>query len=216
MSTGNQGLADQVYSQLQKDNPGTQFSNDQQGQPQMQGQMQGQLQGQPQGQMSPQNQQQLQQLQQNFMMIIKNDPAMAQKYGDPRILQQAMGDFNTMYNEVFEYTKRMNQQAPNQQQNQPDENEQETGEDETEDDESSVDDIDMMDTNQSTIMKIVNLIKGPLVMTLIYAIISTPYVQDFMMKLFPKFQESSWFKLFYFSAIFFILIVGIKVIGNSF
>lgn len=214
MSQGN--LAGELISEMQKNNPPNVFNVNSDGDQLAGGQM---------GQSSQNNGQsgaQINtQLQQQFMFVLQQDPQLQQKFADPQILQQALQNTNVMMNTIAYFQQQIQSRQPSQslQSSQPptqpqvkppitdddDDDVEENSDDDKVQYEDKIEDIDLMSSKQSWMDKIINNIKMPLIMTVMFALLLQPFIRDYIVKLIPKIQDSIILQTLLLGGLFFIV-----------
>jgi hypothetical protein len=182
-----------------------------------------------QGQSDGQNVQINPQLQQQFMFVLQQDVQLQQKFADPQVLQQALQNPNVMMNTIafFQQQLQARQQVPQQQpiqqqqqsqsppQPEPDDDDADTDEDDKVQYDDKIDDIDLMSSSkQSWMDKILNNLKEPLLMTVIFVILLQPFVRDYLIKFIPKIQDSPILQTAALAAVFLIGTFSLKIFMN--
>lgn len=224
-------LVGELVNEMQRTNPPHVFNVDNNGN--ATGSSQGQFQqGGINGAVSGGNNNQSQvnpQLQQQFMIVLQQNPQLMQMFQNPQNLQQALQNPTIMMNIIAQHQQlqsqaQMAQPTPNQLameqiQHQMDTNEQE--EEEEEDDDVNPDQMLNLqgpvqyddeigevnipkshNVNQSFTEKLMNDLKGPLIATLIFLILTQPTIKDFLVTSIPKIQDSVLLQTITFASIF--------------
>jgi hypothetical protein len=174
---------------------------------------QGQGQGQGQGmQINPQ-------LQQQFMYVLQQNPSIRQQFADPKTLEQALQNSNVMMNTIAFHQQSLAQSAsqPQTPQQQPQTEEDTTDEEDNEDGEKNqyddkIDDIDIMNIKPSTIDRIVQMLKLPIILTLIYILLSQPVIKEYLITWIPYIANSTILQTLLLGVIF----LSINVVLNIF
>ena len=138
------------------------------------------------------------------------------------MLQKALGDTGVMMNTIAYFQQQYAQQGqqtsqepqgPQEPQGAPDESdkESETSEDNEDSDEKHVqfedkiDDIEEMTSKKSWVDWIINRIKEPIILTIIFVILFQPSVQKYIIGLIPRLQDAPILQMGTFAVIFFTL-----------
>ena len=206
--TNGGNLAGEMISEMQKHNPGMFDANGQMSAPTYQpntGYAPNDAQPQPQSQPQPGVGNQINpQLQKQFMFVLKQDPEIQQKFADPHMLEQALQDTAVMMNAIAFYQQKQKVQR----------NDKEIDEDDVDDDdndkneesaqyEGEVEEIEELKPEESTLDWLVSGIKIPIILTLVYILLSHPFFKEYIIKYIPKLQESTTVYIVLMSIIFF-------------
>jgi hypothetical protein len=217
IGTGSGNLAGELINELQQTNPPGAInfedaapypSPDAQQVPSQgpgQGQGQGQDQGQGQGpvQINPQ-------LRQQFVNVLKQDPQIQQKFANPEIFQQALQNPTVMMNTISYFQQQANSQHPSSSPPPPPPSapaEEEEPEEETDDkaQQYEIDDLEPMTVKSSWIDKIFRSAREPIVMTILFLLLTLPAIRAMIIQWIPKLQDAPTLQMMAFAGIFFIV-----------
>lgn len=161
------------------------------------------------------------QLKQQFLFVLQQDPQIRQKFADPQIYKQALENPNVMMNTISYFQQQQQMQTappPNistQKTEEPMEND--VDDDEKMSNDEEVDDIDLMSSKKTLFDKIMDYIKNPLILSVIFAVIYwlRTYILEYAIKWLPKIQESKIFEVLLISAVFFVSVTAYQFFFQS-
>ena len=169
------------------------------------------------------------QLQQQFMIVLQQSPQLMQMFQNPQNLQQALQNPQLMMNIIAQYQQLQSQSQmpqPNPNQIAMEQIQQQMAVDDPDEEEEEDDDVnpDQMlnlqgpvqydeeigdvnipqpqNVNKGFTEKLMEDLKGPLIATLIFLILTQPTIKDFLITSIPKIQDSVLLQTIAFASIF--------------
>jgi hypothetical protein len=164
------------------------------------------------------------QLQQQFLFVLQQDQQLQQKFADQQLYQQALQDPTIMMNTIAYYDQKLKSQPPQPQQpvqeddvydhdahdNDNDEEDEEDNDKRAQYDDK-IDDIDMLTTKKSLVDKLISHVKEPILMTIVFLVLTQPFVRNYLIKMIPKIQDFPIVQTVMIGLIFFCVTYAIKL-----